>query len=138
MHAVGERHSRQGAWQEPRWRPQIPGRFWKQRAEGVQLEHLNTGAGKDEAEEGAGGDRIGKGQDILLRQRSYEGCHDQMHFTDVLSGHCVEGNEKTYKGLAWWRAGCPRGWSGVNRTLPRWLRRACNKDNRGKIQTASR
>ena len=35
----------------------------------MQLEHLNTGAGKDEAEEGAGWERIGKGQDILLRQR---------------------------------------------------------------------
>lgn len=27
----------------------------------------------------------------------------------VLSGHCAEGNEKIYKGLTWWRAGCPRG-----------------------------
>lgn len=64
-------------------------------------------------------------------KRSYEGCHDQMLFIDVLSGHCVEGNEKIYKGLIWWRAGCPQGCSGVNRTLLRWLRRACNKDKKG-------
>lgn len=64
-------------------------------------------------------------------KRSYEGCHDQMLFIDVLSGHWVEGNEKIYKGLIWWRAGCPQGCSGVNRTLLRWLRRACNKDKKG-------
>ena len=69
MHTVGERHSGQEPWQEPRWRPRIPGRFWKQQVEGVRLEHLNMGAAKDEAGKEARWERIGKGQHILLRQR---------------------------------------------------------------------
>lgn len=36
---------------------------------GVQLEHLNMGAAKDEAGKEARWERIGKGQHILLRQR---------------------------------------------------------------------
>lgn len=47
---------------------QDPGRFWKRQVEWVWREHLNVGAGKDEGGKGGWG-QIGKGQDILLRQR---------------------------------------------------------------------
>lgn len=66
---------------------------------------------------------------------SYEGCHDQMHFTYVLSGHCVEGNKETSRRLAWGhRWGC----SGVNRTFTKVVRRACNKNRKGDIETPRR
>ena len=51
-------------------------------------------------ERGVGTDWKGPGY-FAKTKGNYEGCHDQMHFTDVLSGHCVEGNKETSKGVAW-------------------------------------
>lgn len=136
-----------GVWERcTQWGKGIPGRKPGRSQDGgsrflAGLE-IASGGGAAGAPEHGGregwgwkGGRVGtgwKGSAYFAKtKRSYEGRHDQMLFIDVLSGHRVEGNEKTYKELTWWRAGCPQGWSGVNRTLLRWLRRTCNKDKKG-------
>lgn len=97
---------------------------------GVRLEHLNMETRRMRLERRQRWERIGKGQHICWAKRVMK---DAMIKCSSLafSGHCAEGNEDIQRtDLVEGRVSrC----SGVNRTLLRWLRRACNRTKKGNI-----